>query len=82
MGSSPVRQYDYFSHFAGALAIPRALLGAGSGQIWLDDVQCRGTESRLIDCLANPIGTHNCAHSEDVGVRCASKMSVADLEGR
>lgn len=56
-----------------ALAIPRALLGAGSGRIWLDDVACRGTEARLIDCLASPIGIHNCVHREDVGVRCSSK---------
>ncbi len=58
---------------ADALAIPRALLGAGTGRIWLDNVSCRGTEARLIDCLANPIGTHNCVHSEDVGVRCISE---------
>ena len=42
----------------------------GTGQIWLDDVRCRGTESRLIDCDANPLGQNNCLHSEDAGVRC------------
>ena len=42
----------------------------GAGQIWLDDVQCTGTETRLIDCPARPLGQHNCAHSEDAGVRC------------
>ena len=42
----------------------------GTGQIWLDDVQCAGTESRLIDCPANALGTHNCVHSADAGVRC------------
>ncbi len=36
----------------------------------MDNVQCRGTETRLIDCPANAIGTHNCAHVEDAGVRC------------
>ncbi len=44
----------------------------GAGQIWLDNVQCRGTETRLIDCPASPLGTHNCAHIEDAGVRCSS----------
>ena len=38
--------------------------------IWLDNVQCRGTETRLIDCPANALGSHNCVHSDDVGVRC------------
>ena len=42
----------------------------GSGPIWLDNISCRGTESRLIDCPASPIGQHNCGHSEDAGVRC------------
>ena len=42
----------------------------GTGQIWLDNVQCRGNETRLIDCLANPLGTHDCVHSEDAGVDC------------
>lgn len=42
----------------------------GCVDIWLDDVQCRGTETRLIDCPAQPVGTHNCAHIEDAGVKC------------
>ena len=42
----------------------------GAGQIWLDNVRCLGSESRLIDCPANPLGSHNCGHSEDAGVRC------------
>ena len=46
----------------------------GAGPIWLDNVQCRGTETRLIDCPASPLGTHNCAHIEDAGVRCGGKL--------
>ncbi len=42
----------------------------GAGQIWLDQVNCRGTEARLIDCPAYPLGQHNCIHAEDAGVRC------------
>ena len=37
----------------------------------LDNVACTGRETRLIDCRANPIGTHNCNHAEDSGVICA-----------
>ncbi len=36
----------------------------------MDNVQCRGTETRLIDCPANALGSHNCGHIEDAGVRC------------
>ena len=43
---------------------------AGTVPIHLDNVRCSGSEARLFDCPANPIGTHNCAHSEDAGVRC------------
>ena len=48
----------------------RAGFGQGTGNIWLDQVACVGTEARLADCSANPIGTHDCSHFEDAGVRC------------
>ena len=44
--------------------------GASSQRIWLDDVACSGSESRLIDCSYVAIGRHNCGHSEDVGIVC------------
>ena len=56
---------------SGSVAITTGFTN-GVGQIWLDDVQCRGTEARLIDCPARPLGTHNCAHIEDAGVRCSA----------
>ena len=42
----------------------------GTGSIWLDGVRCTGNESRLADCLVNPIGVHDCQHWQDAGVRC------------
>ena len=54
----------------GATALSRATFGQGTGQIWLDNVACTGSETRLIDCPANALGSHNCQHSEDAGVRC------------
>lgn len=44
--------------------------GAGSGEIWMDDVDCSGTEARLVECEFLGWGVHNCSHSEDVGVEC------------
>ena len=39
--------------------------------IWLDNVNCNGLESRLIDCQHNGLGNHNCGHHNDAGVACA-----------
>ena len=53
-----------------ARALSHAEFGQGSGSIWLDNVDCTGSETSLISCQANPIGDHNCGHYEDAGVRC------------
>ena len=42
----------------------------GSGLIWLDEVECLGSEQRLIDCPSSMLGNHNCFHDEDAGVMC------------
>ena len=51
-----------------------AFYGQGSGSIWLDDLRCTGNEQRLLDCTARPIGSHNCGHSDDVGVVCSGTL--------
>ncbi len=62
----------------GALAIGQASFGQGTGLIILDNVNCAGFEPRLDACPANPIGVHNCAHANDAGVRCSSKLKAHD----
>ncbi|TSK92864.1 Complement C1q-like protein 2 [Bagarius yarrelli] len=43
----------------------------GTGRIWLDDLQCTGTESTIFDCRHSGIGVNNCQHSEDAGMSCS-----------
>ena len=43
--------------------------GQGTGQIFLDNVACVGTENSLEDCTHDP-STTDCTHHEDAAVRC------------
>lgn len=44
--------------------------GIGTGRIWLDDVNCQGSEARLTSCSNRGIEQHDCGHSEDVAIYC------------
>lgn len=48
----------------------RAHFGRGTVPILLDNVNCDGDETSILDCAQNRIGTHNCGHHEDAGVIC------------
>ena len=47
--------------------------GQGLGPIWLDNVECSGTELSLNFCPHNGEGNHNCGHHEDAGVICGKR---------
>ena len=49
-----------------------AFYGQGSGQIWLDNLNCTGKEGTIGNCSHTGWGTENCSHSEDAGVKCST----------
>ncbi|KAL8176298.1 UNVERIFIED_CONTAM: hypothetical protein K2H54_030365 [Gekko kuhli] len=67
-------------HYLGcgnALSAPQsAHFGAGSGRIWLDNVNCTGTENAISECPAKPWGENDCSHSEDASVVCGEVRLV------
>ena len=49
-----------------------AFFGQGNGQIWLDNVNCIGTELNIADCSHNGWGIEDCYHGLDAGVQCSN----------
>ena len=65
----------------GAEAYGSARYGAGSlsQPILLDDVNCNGDETRLLDCDHRGLGSHNCRHTEDASVKCMQPPGECDV---
>ncbi len=55
---------------AGAEAFTQAIYGEGTGRIWLNNVQCTGSERILMNCTSSCSGINSCTHAQDAGVRC------------
>uniref|UniRef100_F6TZP1 SRCR domain-containing protein n=1 Tax=Ornithorhynchus anatinus TaxID=9258 RepID=F6TZP1_ORNAN len=64
---------------AALAALGRAAFGPGKGTVWLDEVQCHGSEASLWDCPAAPWGRTNCDHKEDAAVNCSGERQMITL---
>ncbi len=66
-----VRQYSCQSLLQAIEATKLARFGQGAGMIFLDRVQCNGTEEKIIECLRGAdLGISACTHANDAGVIC------------
>ena len=55
-------------------AVLSSVSDRGSGPIFLDQLDCNGTEDTLLECNAfTGRGLSTCDHTQDVGVRCRGR---------
>ena len=59
--------------FPDVTALQGSNVPSGSGKIWLDDVNCTGTEQNIASCAHDGWGKHDCSHYEDAGVECSTR---------
>ncbi|XP_072529559.1 antigen WC1.1-like [Salminus brasiliensis] len=59
-----------------------AAFGRGAGQVWSEELQCRGNESEIYFCPKHPTSlTHKCSHDNDVGLVCAGHTQARLMNG-
>ncbi|XP_010070899.1 PREDICTED: deleted in malignant brain tumors 1 protein-like, partial [Pterocles gutturalis] len=60
-----------------ALAVSDGLdFGVGTLRVWLDNVNCQGTETTLTKCRASPWGESSCSHGKRASVVCSGGSSA------
>ena len=59
-------------------ALPESQVSDGSGKIWLDNVDCTGSEQNLSSCFHTEWGINDCTHDVS-GVECSSTGKVSVL---
>ncbi|KAI8522159.1 scavenger receptor [Branchiostoma belcheri] len=79
-----VRDRDYCHEIAGKRTTNSTCLlsGHGTGPIYIEDLQCDGTESSLFNCSHKGWRVHDCDHRDDVGVVCGSSRKEGRVEVR
>ncbi|CAI8021725.1 Fibrillin-2 [Geodia barretti] len=58
--------------FTDAYPIPLPDTPYGSGPIFLDNLDCDGSEEGVLNCLYS-VGVHSCSHDQDVAVKCVDR---------
>ena len=50
--------------------------GEGSGNVWMSNLACNGSESSISECPHIGWGETSCIHSQDAGVTCGSECCL------
>ena len=50
--------------------------GAGDGEIWLENLECTGEETTVLECNAGDFGENFCWHFEDVSISCSYEPGI------
>ncbi|KAL6460162.1 hypothetical protein MHYP_G00319210 [Metynnis hypsauchen] len=58
-----------------------AAFGRGEGQVWSEELQCRGNESQIHFCPTSSSLKHNCSHDRDVGLVCSGHTQAWLVNG-
>ncbi|XP_061085254.1 deleted in malignant brain tumors 1 protein-like isoform X2 [Conger conger] len=58
-----------------------AAFGQGEGQVWAEEIQCRGNESQINFCPTAPSQNQPCSHGNDVGLVCSGREDVRLVNG-
>ncbi|KAJ8348984.1 hypothetical protein SKAU_G00275730, partial [Synaphobranchus kaupii] len=58
-----------------------AAFGQGEGQVWAQEIQCRGNESQIDFCPTAPSQNQSCSHGNDVGLVCSDSEDVRLVDG-
>ena len=48
----------------------------GTGEVWLDNLQCTSSDVILAACTHRGFGVEDCSHSEDVALSCSTSTST------
>ena len=65
-----------------AAQVVLGVFGPGSGPIFLNRLNCDGTESSLLDCNGLRTTVNLCDHTGDVAISCEGKMLELKLSPR
>ena len=57
----------------------KAFFGMGTDQVWMDDIDCTGSEKALAECPHRGFGENDCDHNEDAGLVCSGRYSLVSF---